>query len=65
MKEIDRRESAKSKEKPTSDSVKSASGGMLHTPLQSGTEAEEQRLLPPKLKGGFGLNDIKHKTRPS
>lgn len=65
MNEIDRRENVKPKEKQMTASEKSVSGGTLHTPIQSGNEAEEQRLIPPETKGGFGLNDIKHKARPS
>lgn len=61
MKKIDRRENVKPKEKQSAASEKSASGGTLHTPIQSDSEAEEQRLIPPETKGGFGLNDIKHK----
>lgn len=47
----------KPKEKQSAASEKSASGGTLHTPIQSDSEAEEQRLIPPETKGGFGLND--------
>lgn len=65
MKKIDRRENVKPKEKQSAASEKSASGGTLHTPIQSDSEAEEQHLIPPETKGGFGLNDIKHKARPS
>lgn len=61
MKEIDRRESAKSKEKSISENAKSVPGGSVHTPIQT----EEQQLVPTETKGGYGLNDIKHKARSS